>query len=77
MVQVNSLCSLGNWITQKKQTQLEVSSASQQEDKTNNDLPPHCVVTPGSSISHDLNIPMKYPSNLNILDENYLRNRMQ
>jgi hypothetical protein len=62
---------------QKKQAQHEVSGASQQEDKTNNDPFPNCVVTPGSSISHDLNTPMKYPSKLNILDGNYVHNGMQ
>jgi hypothetical protein len=51
MVQSKFLCSLGNCgncTMQKRRAQLEVSSASQQEDKTNNDSPPHCVVIPGS-----------------------------
>jgi hypothetical protein len=42
-----------------------------------NNGPSHCVVTPGSSISDDLNTPMKYPSNLNILEGNYIQNGMQ
>ncbi|PNF44093.1 hypothetical protein B7P43_G16235 [Cryptotermes secundus] len=65
----------GYWITQKKWAQHEVSSASQQDDKTDNGAP-HCVVIPGSSISHDMNTPMKHPSNL-ILDGNSIHNGMQ
>jgi hypothetical protein len=60
-----------------KRAQHEVSSTSQQEDKTNNDPSPHSVVTPGSSICQDLKTPMKYPSNLNILEGKYIHNGVQ
>jgi hypothetical protein len=77
MEKTNCLCCLGDWMKQKNQAQHEVSNASQQEDKTNNNPFPHNVVIPGSSISQDLNTPPKYPLKFNILDGNNIHNGIQ
>jgi hypothetical protein len=74
---IDFLCSIGGKRTQRKGAQHEVSGTSQEEDKTNNDPSPHSVVAPGSSIHQDLKTPMKYPSNVNILEGKYFHNGMQ